>query len=151
MHAENSEGGLFRVQDHLKVFEQQNASRIEDIYAKPGVEYRIVVSFRPTRAASIDLDPDGGRLVKKTFRVTVSYRPWGVRGASGPSTKERKPIVCNARVCTSFIAVRPEVIDFGEVELGTSCSGTVSIANLSEIPARVDLRFISKASWDAEA
>lgn len=144
IHAENSEGGLFRVQDHLKVFEQQNASRIEDIYAKPGVEYRIVVSFRPTRAASIELDPDGGRLMRKTFRVTVSYRPWGVRGASGPSTKERKAIVCKARVCTSFIAVRPEVIDFGEVELGTSCSGTVSIANLSEIPARVDLRFISK-------
>lgn len=145
---ENSKSGLYRVQDHLKVFERQNASRITDLFAKPGVESRILVSYRPTKATSIEADPDGARLVKKTFRLTVSYRPWSVRSKAvgGSETKERKAIVCKARVCTSFIKVSPEVMDFGEVELGTSREVTLSIENLSEIMARVDLRFISKVS-----
>ncbi|KAK4055058.1 sphingosine N-acyltransferase lag1 [Microbotryomycetes sp. JL221] len=140
--AENSERGLFRVQDHLKLLEQRSSATVDQIYAKPGLLYRIIVSYRPSRAASVD--GDGAKLVKKSFKVNISWRPWGSRGAASTVSRERKVINCKARVCTSFIAVRPATIDFGDVELGTAVQGTVSITNLSEIVARVDLRFISK-------
>ncbi|KAM0791794.1 hypothetical protein ACM66B_004057 [Microbotryomycetes sp. NB124-2] len=142
MRSENSERGLFRVQDHLKLLEQRSSATVDQIYAKPGLVYRIIVSYRPTRAQSIEAD--GGKLAKKSFRVNVSWRPWGSRGSSSSAPRERKVINCKARVCTSFIAVRPSTIDFGDVELGSAVQGTISITNLSEIPARVDLRFISK-------
>ena len=139
----DSDSGLFRVADHLKLVEQRHSANVDQIYTKPGIAYKIVVSFRPARASS--LDQNGGRLVKKTFKVYVSHRPWGSRASgSQAGTKERKAIVCKARVCTSFVAVRPDTIDFGEVELGTPVHATLSITNLSEIAARVDLRFISK-------
>ena len=96
-------------------------------------------------------DGDGGRLVKKTFKINISHRPWGVRSAPGSTTKERKAVVCKARVCSSFISVSPSTIDFGDVEIGTSHKGTISITNLSEIPARVDLRFISKVRLVSQA
>lgn len=144
IRAENSERGLFRVQDHLKVFEQRQSATVDQLYAKPGVTYRITVSFRPARAST--MEGEGARLVKKSFKCHVSWRPWGTRGAAASVPKERKSIACKARVCSSFISVNPSTIDFGDVELGTSVQGTISITNLSEITARVDLRFISKVS-----
>ncbi|KAM0755513.1 hypothetical protein T439DRAFT_320211 [Meredithblackwellia eburnea MCA 4105] len=137
-----SEGGIVRVQDRLKVLEQRQSAAFDQIYAKPGVLYRIIVSFRPTRASSPE--GDGGRLVKKNFRINMSYLPWGSRQATGTAVKERKAILCKARICTSFVSVSPSTLDFGNVEIGTNVKGTISITNLSEIPARVDLRFISK-------
>lgn len=162
VRTDNSERGLFRVTDHLKNLEQRKSTSVDQIHAKPGVTYRIIVSYRPARASAFDGGGGGGvddlgsstsgigpgaRLVKKTFRVHVSWRPWGTRSAGpGALPRERKAINCKARACTSFIAVKPATIDFGEVELGTSVQGTIAISNLSEIPARVDLRFISKVS-----
>ncbi|KDE05234.1 hypothetical protein MVLG_04369 [Microbotryum lychnidis-dioicae p1A1 Lamole] len=142
VRADLAERGVFRVQDRLKVLEQRLKASVDQMHAKPGVVHRIVVSFRPTRATSFD--DDGGRLHKTTFRVHVGWRPWGARGAAASVPKERLSINCKARVCSSFIAIRPATIDLGDVELGSSAQGTLTITNLSEIPARVDLRFISK-------
>ncbi|SCV73370.1 BQ2448_7296 [Microbotryum intermedium] len=142
VRADLAERGVFRVQDRLKVLEQRLKASVDQMHAKPGVVHRIVVSFRPTRATSFD--DDGGRLHKTTFRVHVGWRPWGARGAAVSVPKERVSINCKARVCSSFIAIRPATIDLGDVELGSSAQGTLTITNLSEIPARVDLRFISK-------
>lgn len=140
----SSERGLFRVTDHLKLLEQRQRASVDQIYVKPGLVSRIIVSYRPLRVSSFDADGSAGKLSKRNFKVHVSWRPWGTRGKGGERDKERKTISCKARACSSFISVLPGVIDFGEVELGTSVQGTISVTNLSEISARVDLRFISK-------
>ncbi len=53
-------------------------------------------------------------------------------------------MVCHSRTCTSFISIAPKMIDLGEVQVGTRKSANISVTNMSELTARVDLRFVSK-------
>jgi hypothetical protein len=137
------EGPVYRVADHLRGIERQHLSQVEDIVARPGVEYRIIVCFRPAKAS--DASSDAGKLVKCNFKLTLSYgRSNGPRDLDGREQVNKKTIACKARTCTSFISVEPKSIDFGEATVGAGKHVTVAIHNLSEITARVDLRYVSK-------
>ncbi|KAI9244731.1 hypothetical protein EDC94DRAFT_653837 [Helicostylum pulchrum] len=55
--------------------------------------------------------------------------------------KELKLIQCKARICTSFVRVIPQVIDFGDTNVGTQESFQIQILNQSDICAHVELVF----------
>ncbi|GAA5813642.1 hypothetical protein MFLAVUS_007126 [Mucor flavus] len=58
--------------------------------------------------------------------------------------KELKLIQCKAQTCTSFVRVTPQVIDFGDTNVGTQKSFPIQIINQSDICAHVELVFESK-------
>jgi hypothetical protein len=138
-----SGGPVFRVADHLRGIERQHLSLVEDIVSRPGVEYRIIVCYRPAKAS--EASSEACKLLKCNFKITLSYRrSSGLRDLDGSEQVNRKTISCKARACTSFISVEPKCIDFGEATVGAAKHVMVAISNLSEITARVDLRYVSK-------
>ncbi|EPQ31126.1 uncharacterized protein PFL1_01315 [Pseudozyma flocculosa PF-1] len=135
--------GLGRALSGLRNVEQAHSNQLEELVLRPGGEYRVVVSYKPARE-DLDADFTGGRLVERSFNVSLDY----ARSRSGSTRtkggRERKTIVCQSRTCTSFISVSPKLIDLGEVQVGTRKSANIAVTNRSELTARVDLRFVSK-------
>ncbi|KAI8821376.1 uncharacterized protein EV422DRAFT_40284 [Fimicolochytrium jonesii] len=111
--------------------------RIEELQLRPGTERVVEVCYRPAKDAPSP-DHRGGRLVRRNFRLLLSY------SYHGTLAKERKAIQCKARTCTSFIDVNPKIVNFGDTDVGTLKSAPILITNCSDLPARVELRFVSK-------
>ncbi|GAN10444.1 hypothetical protein MAM1_0355d09985 [Mucor ambiguus] len=118
--------------------EEENTTKIEDMILRPGAERIIQVSYRPAKA-----EPNGvyaGQLTRQNnFGILLEYRP-----NKSAKPKELKSIQCKAKSCTSFVSVTPQLIDFGDTDVGTQKSQSISITNLSEICAHVELVFESK-------
>ncbi|KAF9912253.1 hypothetical protein EC991_000144 [Linnemannia zychae] len=125
----------------------QSTTRIEELFVKPGKERTVVVSYRPTRDASIE-DFQAGKLLRKSFRIIVAYAPWGGLTSTVPfsenAQRDRKIIQCKARACTSFVTFEPKALDFGDTDVGALKSLPIKLTNQSEIPAVVQLDFQSK-------
>lgn len=116
---------------------EQCNTKIEDMILKPGVEKIIQVSYRPPKDAPSSVD--AGQFIRKNFNIVLEYRP-----NKSAKPKELKLIQCKARTCTSFVKVTPQVIDFGDTDVGTQKSFPVKIVNQSDICAHVELVFESK-------
>ncbi|KAF9200015.1 hypothetical protein BGZ49_009783, partial [Haplosporangium sp. Z 27] len=125
----------------------QSTTRIEELFLKPGKERTVIVSYRPARDSSIETF-QAGKLLKKSFRITVTYAPWVGQSSSVPFSenpqRNRKIIQCKARDCTSFVTVEPKSLDFGDTDVGALKSMPIKLINQSEIPATVQLDFQSK-------
>ncbi|KAG0014000.1 hypothetical protein BGZ81_000714, partial [Podila clonocystis] len=125
----------------------QSTTRIEELFVKPGKERTVIVSYRPTSDSSIE-NFQAGKLLRKSFRIIVSYAPWGGLASTIPfsenSQKDRKIIQCKARACTSFVTFEPKAIDFGDTDVGHYKSLPIKLINQSELPATVQLDFQSK-------
>ncbi|CAO3566103.1 unnamed protein product [Mortierella alpina] len=124
----------------------QSTTRIEELFVKPGKERTVIVSYRPALDASID-DFQAGKLLRKSFRIMVSYAPWSGTSSvsfSENTQKNRKIIQCKARACTSFVTFEPKVLDFGDTDVGALKSLPIKLVNQSEISATVQLDFQSK-------
>jgi len=112
-------------------------TKIEEIILRPGTERTIEVLYRPIKDSS-SFDYLSGRLVSKSFRITLSY------SSSGTTVKERKIIQCLSRACTSVIQVSPNELNFSETNIGILKSMPLKISNISDLAARVEIRYISK-------
>ncbi|KAF9935756.1 hypothetical protein BGZ67_003136 [Mortierella alpina] len=124
----------------------QSTTRIEELFVKPGKERTVIVSYRPALDTSLD-DFQAGKLLRKSFRIMVSYAPWSGTSSvsfSENTQKNRKIIQCKARACTSFVTFEPKVLDFGDTDVGALKSLPIKLVNQSEIPAMVQLDFQSK-------
>ncbi|KAJ3113489.1 hypothetical protein HDU96_003356 [Phlyctochytrium bullatum] len=115
----------------------EDINRIEELVLKPGTERSISIGYLPDRELSTS-DAKTGKLFKRNFRIHLEY------SIQGSAEREKKSISCKARVCTSLIDVMPKEINFGDTDVGTLKSAPLKITNLSELPAKVQLRFISK-------
>ncbi|KAJ3219397.1 hypothetical protein HK099_004728, partial [Clydaea vesicula] len=124
-------------------FRNENRSeelgRIEELQLRPGQEKTIECCFRP-EIEKPGLDFKAGKLFRKTFRIFLNY----FNPNSNEKRKEKKTIQCKARSSTSFIMVSPKELDFGDTDVGTLKSLPIAIFNLSELEAKVEIRFISK-------
>lgn len=127
----------------LRHVEHAQSNQLEELVLRPGGEYRVFVSYRPERVAW-DAEFSGGRLVERTFRISLDYSRARLANARSRGGRERRTVVCHSRTCTSFISITPKMIDLGEVQVGTRKSANISVTNRSELTARVDLRFVSK-------
>lgn len=127
----------------LRNVEHAQSNQLEELVLRPGGEYRVFVSYRPERVAW-DADFSGGRLVEKTFRISLDYSRARLANMRSRGGRERRTVVCHSRTCTSFIQISPKMIDLGEVQVGTRKSANISVTNRSELTARIDLRFVSK-------
>ncbi|EPB92695.1 hypothetical protein HMPREF1544_00424 [Mucor circinelloides 1006PhL] len=117
---------------------EENSTRIEDMILKPGAERIIQVSYRPAKAELNGVH--AGQLTRQNnFGILLEYRP-----SKSAKPRELKLIQCKAKTCTSFVSVTPQLIDFGDTDVGTQKSQSISITNLSEICAHVELVFESK-------
>ncbi|KAG0354586.1 hypothetical protein BG005_006346 [Podila minutissima] len=125
----------------------QSTTRIEELFVKPGKERTVIVSYRPASDSSIE-NFQAGKLLRKSFRIIVSYAPWGGLASTVPfsenTQKDRKIIQCKARACTSFVTFEPKAIDFGDTDVGHYKSLPIKLINQSELPATVQLDFQSK-------
>ncbi|OAD01211.1 hypothetical protein MUCCIDRAFT_165110 [Mucor lusitanicus CBS 277.49] len=118
--------------------EEENTTKIEDMILRPGAERIIQVSYRPAKAELNGVH--AGQLTRQNnFGILLEYRP-----NKSAKPKELKLIQCKAKTCTSFVSVAPQLIDFGDTDVGTQKSQSISITNLSEICAHVELVFESK-------
>ncbi|KAF9997812.1 hypothetical protein BGZ79_008488 [Entomortierella chlamydospora] len=125
----------------------QSTTRIEELFLKPGKDRTVIVSYRPARDSSIE-NFQAGKLLRKSFRIIVTYAPFVTNGSSVPFSenpqRDRKIIQCKARACTSFVTVEPKTLDFGDTDVGALKSMLIKLVNQSEIPATVQLDFQSK-------
>ncbi|OZJ05554.1 hypothetical protein BZG36_01690 [Bifiguratus adelaidae] len=113
-------------------------TKIEDMALKPGSEKTINVLYTPKKDQSA-AGFKAGQLLRKTFKIIISY---GLLGSTGQ--KNRKTIQCKARACTSFVEVSPRILNFGDTDVGTLKSLPIHIYNRAELTARVRLDFTSK-------
>lgn len=116
---------------------QQQFVEIDEIVLRAGAERAIQVRYKPYLREDLN-EADRGKLNKHNFRVLVDYCP------VGEYSYKRKIVQCKSRVCCSLIAVLPQRLNFGETDVGTLKSAPIRISNLSDLPARVELRFASK-------
>ncbi|GES89175.1 hypothetical protein GLOIN_2v1769365 [Rhizophagus clarus] len=121
-----------------------NIAQIEEVIFGPGREKTVQVSYRPEKDSSAN-NFKAGRLTRRTFRIILQYVPV-ISSSTSISLDgyERKIIQCKARSCTSFIEVNPKEVNFGDTDVGTPKSVPIKITNLSELTARVELKFVSK-------
>lgn len=136
IHNHSNNATAFSIKQVALTTEQCN-TKIEDMILKPGVEKTIQVSYRPIKDSPSSVD--AGRFIKKNFNIVLEYRP-----NKSAKPKELKLIQCKARTCTSFVKVTPQVINFGNTDVGTQKSFPVQIVNQSDICAHVELVFESK-------
>lgn len=116
---------------------EQCSTKIDDIVLKPGAERIIQVSYRPGKDA--ELSVNAGHFNGQNFNILLEYRP-----NKSTKPKELKLIQCKVRSCTSMVQVTPQFIDFGDTDVGTQKSIPITINNLSDICAQVELVFESK-------
>ncbi|KAE8225877.1 hypothetical protein CF319_g1450 [Tilletia indica] len=123
--------------------EQPHSTQVEELFLRPGTEYRVIVSYRPPRGEA-DETFSAGRLEPKTFAISIDYARARVGGARSRGGRERKTVTCVLRTCTSFITVEPKFIDFGEVNVGSRKRAMVTVTNRSELMTRIHTRVVSK-------
>ncbi|CAG8474285.1 10773_t:CDS:2 [Acaulospora colombiana] len=128
-------------------FKADKIARIDEVILGPGKERTVQVSYHPEKDSSAN-DFKAGKLIRRTFRIIVQYSPVnssqvGLRSGG----HERKIIQCKARSCTPFIDVNPKEVNFGDTDVGTNKSLPITITNLSELTARVELKFVSKVLY----
>ena len=115
----------------------ENYTKIDEVQLRPGSEKTIDVWFQPERDV-LTSDKRAARLNRRNFRFFVVYnRPDSV-------DFEKQTIQCRARSCTSFVEIEPSVVDFGDTDVGTTKSMPLKITNISDVPAKVEFRFVSK-------
>ncbi|CAG8579491.1 12936_t:CDS:2, partial [Acaulospora morrowiae] len=128
-------------------FKADKIARIDELILGPGKERTVQVSYRPEKDSSAN-NFKAGRLIRRTFRIIVQYAPVNSGQVSLRSDiHERKIIQCKARSCTPFIDVNPKEVNFGDTDVGTHKSLPITISNLSELTARVELKFVSKVLY----
>ncbi|KAJ3089439.1 hypothetical protein HK102_006398 [Quaeritorhiza haematococci] len=115
----------------------EESTRIEELQLRSGTERTVEVCYKPEKDTWTS-DHRGGRFVRRTFRIFLTYLQQSYK------EKDKKTIQCKARTCTSFIDVNPKQINFGDTDVGTLKSAPIHITNCSDMPARVELRYISK-------
>ncbi|KAK0527980.1 hypothetical protein OC835_004811 [Tilletia horrida] len=135
-------GGHSAVGSGLRPVEQPHSTQVEELFLRPGTEYRVIVSYRPPRADA-DEDFSAGQLQSTTFSISIDYARARV-GAKSRGGRERKTVTCHLRTCTSFITVEPKFIDFGEVNVGSRKRAMVTVTNRSDLTTRIDTRVVSK-------
>jgi hypothetical protein len=128
-----------------------NANQIEELLLRPGVEYRVYVSYTPCRIVpTISSSPDPGSLVPSFFRVTLDYSNSSSSSSVGVTTSRTRPqsrrtvIPCHSRECSSLIKVAPSVLDLGTVVVGSNKQSSIEVENLGDLTAKCEFRFISK-------
>lgn len=122
----------------LRDSRQEQTSRIEELTLRPGMEKTILICYLPYKE-KITADFRSCKLTSRTFRLFLSYFT-----AGNSKIAEKSTILCVARTCTSAIEVTPNVIKFGDTDVGTLKSSTIEIRNLSELPTLVELQYESK-------
>lgn len=127
-------GIFFAVEPHAK----EGGERIEELTVRPGMERIIDVCYTPFREI-VTPDYRTCKLAKRTFRLFLSSCTPGKT-----HVREKTVIQCVSRTCSSAIEVSPAEIHFGDTDVGTLKSASVYIKNCSEMPAIIELRYISK-------
>ncbi|KAL5032177.1 hypothetical protein BDV3_000767 [Batrachochytrium dendrobatidis] len=115
----------------------EDVIRIDEVQLRSGTERTIEICYKPALDAATP-DYRAGKLIKRNFRITLMY------AHPSQQTREKKTIQAVARTCTSFIEVTPQLLNFGDTDVNTFKSLPIQITNCSELPARVELRFVSK-------
>ncbi|CAG8447699.1 8569_t:CDS:10 [Diversispora eburnea] len=119
-------------------------TQIDEVNLGPGKERIVQVSYRPEKDSSAN-NFKAGKLIRRNFRIIVQYGQANFSSTGlNSGDKERKIIQCKARSCTSFVEVNPKEVNFGDTDVGTHKSLPITITNLSELTAQVELKFISK-------
>lgn len=116
----------------------EDIARIEELIIRPGTERIIDVCYKPGRD-QITSDFRACKLARQSFRLFLSHWTSGKQ-----HEKEKSTIQCVARSCTSAIEISPATIQFGDTDVGTLKSSSIHIRNCSDLPAVVELRYISK-------
>ncbi|KAK0555729.1 hypothetical protein OC846_001600 [Tilletia horrida] len=127
----------------LRPVEQPHSTQVEELFLRPGTEYRVLVSYRPPRAEA-DENYTAGQLQPTTFSIAIDYARARMGGARVRGGRERKTVTCHLRTCTSFITVEPKFIDFGEVNVGSRKRAIITVTNRSALTTRIDTRVVSK-------
>ena len=116
----------------------EEIARIEEVLIRPGSERVIDVCYKPGKD-QITSDYRACKLTRRNFRLCLSHWTSGKQ-----HEKEKNTIQCMARSCTSAIEISPKFLQFGDTDVGTLKSLPVQIRNWADLPAVVELRFISK-------
>ncbi len=124
----------------------ETAGRRENAYLQPRA-YRLLFHFSEHE----DEDPLTQTISQQAMRLVHPRGGKGIRDfcslSSGPADDSSIciPVVLQARVCTSLLSVSPEMVPFGECQIGEYKSAHVTITNLSDLPAVATHQLTSKA------
>lgn len=113
-------------------------NQIEEVTMRPGTEYRILLLYRSARITDQPAEV-AGQMRESSWKVYLDST------SSRPASNSRRTLKCTAMSCTSLISISSgSTLDFGEVTVGASKTGSISIKNLSALSARVEIAAISK-------
>jgi hypothetical protein len=149
--------------DEPNVLARNDAVKIEDLNIAPGMERILTVWFHPAereleslesrnegssvvRSSGIDNvhsaeRSEALRLTGRKMRISVKYYEF-----EGAWHRERvvknkesfiKTLSVRARICTSFVAVNPPTLNFGDCNVGEYKALIVKVTNLADLPAAI--------------
>jgi len=109
-----------------------NSSTIEETNFAPGEEKQLQIWYYP------DHEKATGTLKEEKFNLFFKCK-----NENGVESS-RTSVECVSKVCTCFISLDTNVVNFGDCEIGCMKSSVVQIFNKSDLPAKVTLRYESK-------
>jgi hypothetical protein len=148
----DDEGPDERTEGRSKEKRQQKQS-LEVLPLNPGATKIITCRYRPRRPdepfslmqepgrePGLFKKPASRKLTRHTFRMWLRCHDDMDRAVD----KYSKMLLCQARVCTSWVVLDTPEMDFGDANVGAQLTRIVQVSNLSELPARIAIRSKSK-------
>eukprot|EP00127_Corallochytrium_limacisporum_P000770 Clim_evm56s25 gene=Clim_evmTU56s25 len=114
------------------------SEKVYSVTIAPLQEREIIVRFRPVEGDT----PENARTIKKRlmrFRVELNSTSTATVGMT-----ERRTLQCRAQVCTSMVELSHSEVHLGDLNIGTIYTHVVDVANLSELPTKVEVLLRSK-------
>ena len=106
---------------------------IHEINLNPGQTKTINVRYIPRRED--ELVSSSASLKRRPFKLWLRCHDEMDRAMETYT----KMVLCQARVCTSFVRLLQRVVNLGDADVGAVATRVVQLRNLSELPARFDI------------
>eukprot|EP01047_Picozoa_sp_COSAG01_P054282 COSAG01_NODE_5913_length_3957_cov_228.332037_3_plen_889_part_01 len=125
---------------------------IEQINLNPGQVKTIYVRYRPSRTVETQVVwqhqlaagqkpklPPSRKLTRRAFKMWLRCQDEMDRAMETYT----RMVQCHAKVCTSWFQLATQVLSFGDTEIGVPVTRVVQVRNVSDLPAKIDVRLSS--------
>ncbi|KAJ2514665.1 hypothetical protein GGI11_004007, partial [Coemansia sp. RSA 2049] len=126
-------------------------AHFDEVLIKPGSVRTVVLSLtgKPVASASVN----AGQFDRLTFTFFCEYTAsTGTKQAprppkstlAGDKADDRLSLPCTVNMCTPFVRVSPQLLDFGNVDVGMLKTMYMQVENVSQVAATVQCNLESK-------
>ncbi|KAJ8902553.1 hypothetical protein NDN08_006956 [Rhodosorus marinus] len=133
---ENQDSGAEGTEEKWHSYKRNS---IEELSLNPGQTKWLRIWFLPTVSTA-----EGGSGPRSTALKSGTLQNKSFRLLFRSSTHVSKTIYCRSRVCESIVKISPKEVNLGDCNVQTQSSTVVRIFNYSDLPAFINVKYVSK-------